>query len=231
MTTNNKTLLAGAIRKGAPYIATPEQRAKIDAQFNAVKQDVLTKQGFRCACCGYESKNHMELHHLDGDHANNDPSNLVAMEELCHATQHLGQDTPKDNEKLSSDGLRSVSILVAMPEITQQDLNLLQRALGAALADPTERENAKAIINTLKTRDDAVFNAYGHKDAKSFGAALPRLTQEQYDNRHKTMGGLRVLFHPKTMYEAGVKMLKEYQELAVSKWPQLFQEKLANKNN
>ena len=46
--------------------------------------------GDTCGKCGFEriGKGQMDVHHVDGDHSNNDPSNLITLCANCHRLVH-----------------------------------------------------------------------------------------------------------------------------------------------
>ena len=50
-----------------------------------------------CAECGFIAKHikQMDIHHLDGDHHNNDTNNLITLCANCHRLKHL---TPSSSE-------------------------------------------------------------------------------------------------------------------------------------
>jgi hypothetical protein len=47
---------------------------------------ILEREGGRCTVCG--GGEHLHVHHIDGDATHDDPENLVALCEFCHATAH-----------------------------------------------------------------------------------------------------------------------------------------------
>lgn len=58
------------------------------AYFNAL-HDVRHSMK-RCCFCHFEDGDYLELHHIDGNHNNYDPSNLAPICSLCHRTVHIG---------------------------------------------------------------------------------------------------------------------------------------------
>lgn len=51
-----------------------------------LRDRIIEREGGRCAVCG--SGEHLHVHHIDGDATRDDPDNLVALCEFCHATAH-----------------------------------------------------------------------------------------------------------------------------------------------
>lgn len=51
-----------------------------------LRNKILDRDGGRCVVCG--SREHLHVHHIDGDATHDDQGNLVALCEFCHATAH-----------------------------------------------------------------------------------------------------------------------------------------------
>ncbi len=53
----------------------------------------LQRQGYKCGHCGnyLDNKEKVELHHIDGNHDNWKPKNLLAIHESCHDYIHMGK--------------------------------------------------------------------------------------------------------------------------------------------
>lgn len=64
--------------------------ADADAEFKLVRQKVLERDEHTCRFCGFRAPKWQEVHHLDDNHHNNDPDNLVTACMFCHMVHHLG---------------------------------------------------------------------------------------------------------------------------------------------
>ncbi|NEP83645.1 MAG: RNA-dependent DNA polymerase [Okeania sp. SIO3B3] len=53
----------------------------------------LKRQGYKCGQCGHylDGKEKVHLHHIDGNHDNSKPKNLLAIHESCHDYIHMGK--------------------------------------------------------------------------------------------------------------------------------------------
>src|SRR3989344_4737634 len=129
------------------FRANDARRKAADAEYRAIRPGFIEQSNGRCRYCNYSSKKHNEVHHLDDDHHNNDRSNFAIACRACHPYQHIGE--PSKAGDLAGEGLGSATLLAAIPEISAQDLNHLQRAIGAALLDPKEEHAARAILEHL----------------------------------------------------------------------------------
>lgn len=96
-----------------------------DAAFREIHGKVLKRDNMTCQGCGMKTKaaasrpsGGFEAHHIDDDHANNAPENLVTLCPFCHAVFHVGNA-----------GNRDVGSIIWLPGISQADLNILCHVL------------------------------------------------------------------------------------------------------
>ena len=96
-----------------------------DKETAALRQRVITQPRFgrRCWYCHvpFGSTENFEVHHLDGDHANESPDNVVPICVLCHIPWHLDlvlQTWPNEPGQI-----------IFLPELTQPQLNAMLYAL------------------------------------------------------------------------------------------------------
>ncbi len=61
----------------------------------------MTGQEMRCTHCdmSFFSEDKVELHHVDGNHNNWKPSNLVALHRECHQEQEVHKDRIKEGKR------------------------------------------------------------------------------------------------------------------------------------
>jgi hypothetical protein len=153
---------------------------------------------------------------LDDDHANNDEANLVAACHACHPYQHVGEVAVRADQW--AEGLGKKSGLAHLPEIKASDLNLLLRAIGAALIDPQTRAEAREIYEELMSRTDQTQQRFGAWKAADFAAAMAQLTPEEYLHRHKVLEAERLVFSEKVLEVLGREFAKDYPSLPVTSW-------------
>lgn len=194
-----------------------------DSVFEAGREAALTKASYRCVRCGYESQNDskskkrsaLHVHHLDNDHHNNEPENHAPHCSLDHAYHHIGCDAPSAG---GSPGWASQMRIAFVPELTGEDLNHLQRALGAALSSPEEEKNATQILDLLGVLAFPVRDNLSSFKAKDFAAGLSSLSDSEYEQCHGVLEGLRVLFHPNILKQVGQEMLADRPLFPVKSW-------------
>jgi hypothetical protein len=62
-----------------------------------IKEKVLKEYNYRCAICGTDKP---QLHHIDGNHDNNDELNLMPLCPNCHLTDQHDPTKPTEPQKL-----------------------------------------------------------------------------------------------------------------------------------
>jgi len=213
----------GVIRDQSLYRPNNPMRERADQEYEARRPRVLAAQQYRCAACGYTSKSFIECHHQDGNHANNSDENLLAVDTLCHAYQHVGQQGGS-NRQYAADNMggkgQRMTLVAAVPELRAEDVNLLQRAIGAALLDPQEEAMAKRIHKRLSERTIPVREAFGTFFPEDFGAAMLKsvLSDESYEARGTVIGDLRLLFGQEVVLNEGRRFLQDFPSLPASTW-------------
>lgn len=209
--------------KREEFRANDTNAKQADAVFEAGRDASLRKATFRCVRCGYESREDVKhkkgsvlhVHHLDNNHHNNGPDNLTPHCSLDHAYHHIGCDAPSSG---GSPGWASQMRVAFVPELDSEDLNSLQRALGAALSSPEEKEMAMEIINLLGVLAFPVRDSIGSFNAKDFAACFASMDEQDYDQRHEFTEGLRILFHPNILTGVGRDMLMDSPLFPVKSW-------------
>lgn len=206
----------GVIRDPRYYRANNAQKDKFDAEFRARRPAALAAGRYRCVYCGWQSQKHSEVHHKDGNHANNDPSNYAVVDDLCHGYHHLGQRAA--SERFSADNLAEKTRVAAVPELSATDLNLLQKAIGRALLDEREAPVAKKMLAHLAKRCAPVRDAFGTYMPGDFAAAMVKMPDDAYQHRASVMGALRLLFSADLLQHSGKKFQEDFSALPVSAW-------------
>lgn len=194
------------------------RRGRADAEFSAKRSGVLAKHSYTCQACAYTSKEsaHLDVHHLDDNHHNNEDDNLVPGCHTCHPYQHVGELVRRTD--IPGEGLGKATLVAAIPEISAVDMNLLQRAIGAALLDEKEAPMARKMIEVLSQRASEVKSEFGTFKPADFAAAMAQLTDDQYAVREDVISDLRLLFNQPTLEKLGREMVRDYPAMPLSSW-------------
>jgi intracellular multiplication protein IcmJ len=158
-----------AWRQVGYYESTSENWSKVRAA-------ILDRDGHTCVYCGFACQKFQEVHHIDGDHDNNFPENLVTACSFCHATQHIGLA-----------GKEGRGQLIWLPEMSQAALNHAVRWLEVGpYSKPDVITHIQAPKETLlrffKSRIDVCAKKFGSADPSSLAKHLMELTDAQYDS-------------------------------------------------
>jgi len=206
------------------------QAAQADAEFAAVRHKALERSGYRCVDCGYKSQpagnrgdvggsgSSLQVHHVNDDHSDNQEQNLAGKSVLCHAYHHVGCDA----ESSGGHGGWSSQMRVAYaPDLPPSDMNLLQLAVGVAMASggDAQKKAAQAIYTHLMLLTRPVVDGWGTSEAKNFAAAMSRLSESQYERRR--VNDLRLVFHPDLLKNQAGNWLKDYAIMKPEAWASL----------
>lgn len=183
-----------------------------DREFEEIRQKIVNRDGHVCQGCGMKTlpsapsamAGHFDIHHIDDNHDNNHPSNLVTICPFCHNVFHIGNA-----------GARGAATGIWMPQISQADMNLVCHILFILMFRGEDKQaQEKDIAVAKKARDyyrqlkDTVWAdelearlGAGMSDLRNLGEALAWLGNSDkaaYDNRMRFLGGLRII----PVYEA-----------------------------
>jgi intracellular multiplication protein IcmJ len=168
-----------------------EHSALTEESFAKTRTEILARDDQTCRFCKFKVSKYQELHHLDGDHLNNDPSNLVTICNLCHQVFHLGMCA-----------MQNGGFIAAIPELTQTEVNNIVRAIYTIdlLPKLPDRNN---ICNKLKSLyaifefrgSDTLKTLYGFdiSSAFTFVDILANCPDKVYSERVNTFAPLRLV--------------------------------------
>lgn len=160
---------------------------QMNEEFRRVRPIVLKRDNNRCVYCEFYAEKYQEVHHLDNDHANNDPDNLVVTCSLCHMCHHI-----------SFAGLKEMGTLIYLePElgITQADVNALTRTIWFAQDSKNQEVNSIAVelYFRLFFRSTIIKNSLGDANPSCLGDFLLSLDEDAYRDRADKIRGVYFL--------------------------------------
>lgn len=106
------------------------EKIKTNNLLNEIHKLIKKKYNYTCHFCKFQDKKFIEIHHLDSNHFNNNPENLVPACTLCHRQHHLLWLSVCDDAEI---GVANIDYL------TQTELNHLQR-IAIVMKDNPEYE-------------------------------------------------------------------------------------------
>ena len=169
-----------------------------DAGFKAVRQQVLDRDNYRCHFCDFRAEKYQEVHHVNDDHSNNDPNNLITVCTLCHQDHHLGLA-----------GVNSSGSLIYLEDdrITQADINCIVRDLwiGEQSRDKSIKTASMNMLARFHKLSIDARRKLGTSDPVVLGDYLLNLDDAEYAHRNKALKGVFLLpirdyFEPRIAY-------------------------------
>lgn len=170
-------------------------------KFKPIWDQVWKRDKNTCYYCGFKAQNFQEIHHLNDDHEDNSMDNLVTVCPLCHQNFHLDTVSNTNGGKI-----------IWLPELCQQDLNHLCRAIFVAMyhAEKAEKEQTevKGFVKIAKLLEASLLERHievekhihnGASEPVNLASALIAMTEEQYENRGEFLKNLKLL-HVKTRF-------------------------------
>jgi intracellular multiplication protein IcmJ len=166
----------------------------------AIRAQVLDRDDRTCRFCGFKAPKWQEVHHLDGNHANDVVANLATACTLCHAARHLDQV-----------GKANGGVLVWIPELSQPELNHAIRSAwtaanwAAAIAGDRRQHRsatdlaariggeARHFIDALEARTRRAESLFGTSDPAVMGTVLGNLPEPLLARADRLLLGLRLL--------------------------------------
>lgn len=157
-------------------------------EFKNIRKSILERDDHTCQFCGFRSLKWQEVHHVDDNHSNNNPENLVTTCSLCHSCHHVGLS-----------GLMMKGIMIYIDPslgVTQAEINQLIRTMWIG-EKSSNKELSMACISIgsrLYKQSVAARSILGITDAHALGEFLLALDDDRYKKRGKKLEG--VYFYP-----------------------------------
>ncbi len=180
-----------------------------------VRQKILDRDKGVCQFCGFKAQRWQEIHHVNDNHGDNSPSNLVTACSFCHQCMHLGLA-----------GSTAGGELIWLPEMSQAELNHLCRAIFVAMRDEKGKLYSSAFGLYMALKNRGVFLeqnfSVGASDPGLLGQAFLKMKPEEYAARGEHMKNIKLLpqnsrFEPQIKYWAEV----VFRDLGPDSWSRL----------
>ena len=177
-----------------------ESSEEADAEFGLVRRKALERDDNTCQLCGFKSKKWQEVHHVNDDHSDNRPDNLLTVCSYCHMCQHIGL-AGRDEE----------AVLIWLPEIPQGHLHHIVRAIQVSLrwaetatqarqvkpdtlrSAQTIADGARKLQAELRAREDHAEARLGTSDLLDLANIMLAMPDDIYERRGEMLHGFRML--------------------------------------
>ena len=171
---------------------------------NSLKLKIVSRDKFTCQCCGFNLKEclktktievdsyiqFLDIHHIDDDHQNNNPENLLTACLFCHAVFHSGCLNDDSNKKFK---------VILYPWLSQTEINVFMNLVFVAAHSSIDKytDLSAQIIEQLDAcslfADTAIET--GASDAKNLASSLLSISYQHptiYEHRAELMAGIRL---------------------------------------
>lgn len=138
-----------------------------EEKYKEIRNSILSRDDNTCQFCGFKFDEFQEVHHIDDDHGNSNPDNLITSCNLCHAVHHLGMTA-----------IRNAGFIAYIPEMKQTDINGIFRILFMQLHVLGKNEK-KDIVKELQS----FYSIFENRGAQTLG----RLTKSDKVNLSNPM--------------------------------------------
>lgn len=159
------------------------------ADFKAIRGDILERDLHQCQFCDFDAKNFQEIHHIDDNHENNSPENLVTTCVLCHMCFHIGYA-----------GLKNRGVLIYLEEGKsipnfQAKLNNLVRTMWMCTFSDDKKlvMQATDYLKRLESLRIPASDYLGTSDPIFLANYLRELEEEDYTKRKERLSGIYLL--------------------------------------
>lgn len=199
-----ESLVLGVGRSVGSLRVSVQSTFSID-DFKNFKQKIFERDNHTCRCCGFQSQKYHEIFHRDMNSGNYEESNLVTLCNFCHQVFHL--------ENVAE--MRS-GVLIWLPEISQEDLHHIMRAVYVArVTQGPMAEAAKMVLDLLMARREQAIERIGTDDPAVLAYALSNFIEDgEYPARAKKLKGIRLLPLDRRIIKEG--------ELEFNQFPQVL---------
>lgn len=204
--------LVPSVKRSTFRVHDPD-REEADEGYRRVRLSVLQRDRFTCRFCGfvtmperqrgaggrasqvdpssYAASGFLEVHHLNDDHTDNRPDNLVTSCPFCHQVFHCGNA-----------GHRDAANVIFFPWLSQAEVNILANAAACAIANDGMYVHAgRTFFAWLRSTESMVVEHFGESftSAANLGSVLMTLSHEApdlYERRGVVLRGIRLLPKP-----------------------------------
>lgn len=159
------------------------------AEFKLIRKDVLERDLHQCQFCDFHAPKYQEVHHVDDDHENNDPENLITSCVLCHMCFHIGFA-----------GLKNRGVLIYLEEGKsipnfQARLNNLVRVLWLCTYSENKKIAMQATdyLKRLESLRIPASDYLGTSDPVFLANYLRELGDSDYRKRNEKLDGIFLL--------------------------------------
>ncbi|WP_311061532.1 HNH endonuclease [Pseudomonas aeruginosa] len=177
---------------GVKRDAWREDDLREDDRFRDARAKALSRDGSRCQFCGWVDDKWLEAHHVDDDHDNNDPQNLVTACAWCHRAHHIGL---AGVFQLGFIALHPIpgQVLPSQPMINQMVRFYDWAAYSGRSQSPYVKRWVATCQEFFELAVKSAEHVLGTANPSELGDVLLNLDQESYEARGTWLDGFRLV--------------------------------------
>lgn len=166
-----------------------EHASESDEEFGKLRLEILHAGSYTCHFCGFRCSKWQEVHHINDDHRDNSPQNLMPICTLCHQVHHMGLAA-----------MRGSAFFAYLPELTQTEVN--QIALIAHVSPHVKgntdesNEQIRSLYALLQSRGPSYLKQAAKTDL-DFEIEIARWASEcsdaEFEQRARKLDGIRLV--------------------------------------
>lgn len=192
----------GIVRKAPSKNGKGAKSAVLTAEH---RQKIHERDGQACRCCGFKASKYQEIHFINGVETDTRPENMATACIFCHQCFNLEQ----------VGNMRS-GVLVWLPEISQEDLHHVARAVYVArISQGPVADAARRSLDVLMQRREEARKRLGTDDPQILASVFhDYISDRAYEARVKKLEGLR-------LFPLDRRIIKE-SDLEFNQFPQIL---------
>lgn len=177
-----------------------EYKKQREAYISEKSARLQGQEALPCEVCSLELHKGAHIHHIDGDHTNNEHSNFSLRCPFCHYCEHIGWV-----------GAERKGVIIYAPHIKQESLNQLLVAAysleyGLKMLPKGSNEQQRmeslcfqvqSITQALEATKSIVQRNFQTDNPADFADKFLAMSEDEYQSRSiGTFSGLRLFFYP-----------------------------------
>lgn len=183
MTSLSVTLGIARSAGNTSFNAAPSGGAIAPVLTPELRREILERDNHTCQACGFRAEKYQDVMFLNHDERDTRPANLTTTCQFCHQCFHLDRV-----------GQMRSGVLIWLPELKQEELNHLARALYVArISQGQMADTARKVLDMLMLRRDDVRRRLGSDDVYVLSTVLrDYIGQRHYAERGEKLEGVRL---------------------------------------
>ncbi|RMG78944.1 MAG: HNH endonuclease [Chloroflexi bacterium] len=172
-----------------------------DAEFERIKKSILARDNYQCqaAGCRFRAKQYLHVHHIDDDHTNNNPKNLITLCPLCHHHLHIGYVGSKCPDAkvvywpdVSSSRFSAILKAAWMVETVTMNVPGVPRHVTNAIRAELKEQAKSLLTNVIPQLSDVAEQMLGTSSVAELAVEMAALPDKAYQKLRARLRGFHI---------------------------------------